>query len=71
MTCLTCIAVGFFLRMVPVISALIGAAFWARLLAPAGALDGMTLSGGLLAGFETGPSGIVPMAAPEKARPPV
>jgi hypothetical protein len=57
--------------MVPVISALIGSAFWAGLLATVGALVGMSLSDGLLARFETGASGIAPMAAPEKTRPPV
>jgi hypothetical protein len=57
--------------MVPVISALIGSAFWAGLLATVGALVGMSLSDGLLTRFETGASGIAPMAAPEKTRPPV
>jgi hypothetical protein len=57
--------------MVPVISALIGSAFWGGLLATVGALVGMSLSDGLLARFETGASGIAPMAAPEKTRPPV
>lgn len=71
LTCLACIAIGFFLPMVPVISALIGSAFWAGLLATVGALVGMSLSDGLLARFETGASGIAPTAAPEKARPPV
>ena len=71
LTCLACIAIGFFLPMVPVISALIGSAFWAGLLATVGALVGMSLSDALLARFETGASGIAPMAAPEKTRPPV
>jgi hypothetical protein len=71
LTCLACIAIGFFLPMVPVISAPIGSAFWAGLLATVGALVGMSLSDGLLAHFETGASGIAPMAAPEKTRPPV
>jgi hypothetical protein len=71
LTSLACIAIGFFLPMVPVISALIGSAFWAGLLATVGALVGMSLSDGLLKRFETGASGIAPMAAPEKTRPPV
>jgi uncharacterized membrane protein YoaK (UPF0700 family) len=71
LTCLACIAIGFFLPTAPVISALIGSAFWAGLLATAGALAGMSLSDALLTRFETGASGIAPMAAPEKTRPPV
>jgi len=71
LTCLACLAIGFFLPMAPVISALIGSAFWAGLLATVGALVGMSLSDGLLARLETGASGIAPMAAPEKTRPPV
>jgi hypothetical protein len=71
LTSLACITIGFFLPMVPVISALIGSAFWAGLLATVGALVGMSLSDGLLARFETGASGSAPMAAPEKTRPPV
>jgi hypothetical protein len=69
LTCLACIAIGFFLPMVPIISALIGTAFWAGLLATVGALAGMRLSDALLARFETGASGIAPMAAPKKTRP--
>ena len=53
LTCVACIAIGFFLPMVPVISALIGAAFWAGLLATAGALAGMGLSDALLTRLET------------------
>ena len=53
LTCLACIAIGFFLPMVPVISALIGSAFWAGLLATAGSLAGMSLSDALLMRFET------------------
>ena len=71
LTCLACIAIGFFLPVVPVVSALIGSAFWAGLLATLGALAGMSLSDALLTRFETGASGIAPMAAPEKTRPPV
>jgi hypothetical protein len=56
--------------MAPVISALIGSALWAGLLATGGALAGMGLSDTLLTRFETRASGTVPMAT-EKTRPPV
>jgi uncharacterized membrane protein YoaK (UPF0700 family) len=71
LTCVACIAIGFFLPMVPVISALIGAAFWAGLLATAGALAGMGLSDALLARLETRDSEGATTAAHEKTRPPV
>jgi hypothetical protein len=71
LTCVACIAIGFFLPMVPVISALIGTAFWAGLLATAGALAGMGLSDALLARLKTHESGVAPTAAHEKTRPPV
>jgi hypothetical protein len=71
LTCLACIAVGFFLPMVPVISALIGSALWAGLLATAGALAGMGLSDAILTRLETRESGAPASAAPtahEKTR---
>ena len=71
LTCVACIAIGFFLPMAPVISALIGSAFWAGLLATAGALAGMGLSDALLTRLETRESGVAPTAAHEKTRPPV
>jgi hypothetical protein len=71
LTCLACTAIGFFLPMVPVISALIGNAFWAGLLATVGALAGMGLSDGLLDRVETRDSGVTPKAVHEKTRPPV
>jgi hypothetical protein len=75
LTCLACIAIGFFLPMVPVISAIIGSAFWAGLLATAGALAGMGLSDAILTRLEArgsgAPSGAAPTAAHEKTRPPV
>jgi hypothetical protein len=71
LTCIACVAVGFLLPMVPVISALICAKFWAGLLAAAGALAGMGLSDALLARLETRESGVAPTAAHEKTRPPV
>ena len=71
LTCAACIAIGFVLPMVPVISALIGSAFWAGLLATAGALAGMGLSDALFSRLETRESGATPTAAHEKTRPPV
>ncbi len=53
------------------VSRAIGSAFWVGLLATAGSLAGMSLSDALLARYETGASGIAPMAGPEKTRPPV
>jgi uncharacterized membrane protein YoaK (UPF0700 family) len=53
LTCLACIAIGFFLPIVPVISAILGSALWAGLLATAGALAGMALSDAILARLET------------------
>jgi hypothetical protein len=53
LTCLACIAIGFFLPMVPVINAVLGSALWAGLLATAGALAGMALSDAILARLET------------------
>jgi uncharacterized membrane protein YoaK (UPF0700 family) len=52
LTCLACIAIGFFLPTVPVISAVLGSAFWAGVLATAGALAGMALSDAILARLE-------------------
>jgi len=74
LTCLACIAIGFFLPMVPVISALIGSALWAGLLATAGALAGMGLSDAILTRLEARENGAPAGAAPtahEKTRPPV
>jgi uncharacterized membrane protein YoaK (UPF0700 family) len=74
LTCLACIAIGFFLPMVPVISALIGSALWAGLLATVGALAGMGLSDAILTRLEARESGAPAGAAPtahEKTRPPV
>jgi hypothetical protein len=71
LTCVACIAIGFFLPMVAVISALIGNAFWAGLLATTGALAGLGLSDALLTRLETRESGVAPTAAQKKMRPPV
>jgi hypothetical protein len=56
--------------MVPVISALIGSAFWAGLLATVGALVGMSLSEALLARLDTRESSAA-SGALEKTRPPL
>lgn len=53
LTCLACIMIGFFLPTVPVISAVLGSAFWAGALATAGALAGMALSDAILERLET------------------
>jgi hypothetical protein len=74
LTCLACIAIGFFLPMAPVISAVIGSAFWAGVLATAGALAGMGLSDAIFTRLESPASGAPAGAAPaahEKTRPPV
>ena len=71
LTCLACIAIGFFLPMIPVINGLIGSAFWAGLLAAGGALVGMGLSDALLARLETREPGGASAAAHEKMRPPL
>jgi hypothetical protein len=61
--------------MVPGISAVIGSAFWAGLLAAAGSLVGMGLSDEILTRLEARESGVATSAAqtaaPEKTRPPV
>jgi hypothetical protein len=73
LTCLACVAIGFFLPMAPVISAVIGGAFWAGLLATAGALAGMGLSDAILERLERRASGAKAAAAStaphEKTRP--
>ena len=70
LTCVGCIAIGFFLPMVPVISALIGDAFWAGLLATVGALAAWAF-GRPARPVETREFGVTPTAANEKTRPPV
>jgi hypothetical protein len=57
LTSLACIVIGFLLPLTPVVSSLIGSAFWAGLLATAGALAGMGLSDELLGRLETSESG--------------
>jgi hypothetical protein len=73
LTCFACIAIGFFLPVVPIISAVVGSAFWAGLLATAGALAGMAISDAILARLEARvsvPAGAVSTAR-EKMRPPL
>jgi hypothetical protein len=75
LTSLACIVIGFLLPMVPGVSAVIGSAFWAGLVASGGALVGMALSDAVLARIELHEAGA--SAAPrrteagEKTRPPV
>jgi CHASE2 domain-containing sensor protein len=57
LNCLVCIVIGFFLPMAPVVSALIGSALWAGVLATAGAFAGMGLSDELLTRLEKSDSG--------------
>jgi hypothetical protein len=57
--------------MAPVINAVIGSAFWAGLLATAGALAGMGLSDAMLARPEARQTHTALAAAHEKMRPPV
>ena len=73
LTCLACVAIGFFLPMAPVISAVIGSAVWAGLLATAGSLVGMGLSDAILTRLEaraTGSPAGAPTAAHEETTPP-
>jgi hypothetical protein len=71
LTCLACIAIGFLLPMAPVISALLGSAFWAGLLATAGALAGMGLSDAVLTRLKTREFDVARTEAREKLRPPL
>jgi hypothetical protein len=64
LTSLGSAAVGFFLPMAPVLSAVIGSAFFAGALATAGALVGMGLSDAILTRLETRASGAKAGAAP-------
>jgi len=70
LTCLACIAIGFFLPKAPVINALIGSAFWAGVLATAGSFAGMALSDAILARLE-GRSAIAGAPARDKRPPPL
>jgi len=69
LTCLACIAIGFFLPLAPGLRSLIGGAFWAGLLATAGSLVGMGLSDAILARLEARESGAAPTAAQKKTHP--
>jgi pilus assembly protein TadC len=71
LTSLACIAIGFFLPAVPVVSAVIGSAVWAGLLATAGALAGMGLSDAILTRLETRRARAPATTAREKRQPPV
>jgi hypothetical protein len=73
LTCLACIVIGFLLPMAPGFSAVIGSAFWAGVLASAGALAGMAASDAILARIDPrkadGPASAGPSEAGEKTRP--
>jgi hypothetical protein len=72
LTSLACILIGFFLPMTPVFRLVIGSAFWAGLLATAGALVGMGVSDAILARIEARRPGAIASDAAaepsEKAR---
>ena len=51
-TCLACIAIGFFLPMAPVLRNFIGSAVYAGSLASAGAIAGMYVADAILARLE-------------------
>ena len=69
LTCLACIAIGFFLPMAPVINAVIGSAFWAGFAGDPWRA-GTGLSDAMLERLEAGQSGAPLTAAHEKTRPP-
>jgi len=73
LTCLACIVIGFLVPMVPGVSAIIGSAFWAGLLASGGALAGMAVSDAILVRIEPNEAGASaspkPTEAGEKTRP--
>ena len=64
LTCLACIAIGFVLPMAPVVSTVIGSAFWAGLLASAGAIAGMYVSDAFLARLDAREAGAAAAAEP-------
>jgi hypothetical protein len=64
LTSVACAVIGFFLPMAPVLSSVIGDAFFAGALATAGVLAGMGLSDAILARLETRASGAKPGALP-------
>jgi hypothetical protein len=57
LTCLACIAIGFFLPMAPVIRNFIGSAVFAGSLASAGAIAGMYAADAIIARIEGGEIG--------------
>ena len=72
LTCLACALIGFLLPLIPGLSAIIGSAFWAGLLASGGALAGMALSDAILARIERdedAPASLAPAKTGEKTEP--
>jgi hypothetical protein len=67
LTCLACIAIGFFLPMAPVIRNFIGSAIFAGSLASAGAIAGMYVSDAILARIERGEPGAPASAEPKES----
>jgi hypothetical protein len=73
LTCFACIVIGFLVPIIPGVSAVIGSALWAGLLASGGALAGMAISDAVLARIEPHESGApaspTPTEAGHKSRP--
>ena len=67
LTCLACIAIGFFLPMAPVLSNFIGSAVYAGTLASAGAIAGMYVADAILARIEPPEPDARASAAPSQA----
>lgn len=67
LTCLACIAIGFFLPMAPVLRNFIGSAVYAGSLATAGAIAGMYVADAILARLEPREPGTRASAAPSQS----
>ena len=67
LTCLACIAIGFFLPMAPVLRNFIGRAVYAGSLASAGAIAGMYVTDAILARLEPREPDAGAPAAPSQA----
>ena len=67
LTCLACIAIGFFLPMAPLVRDYIGSAVFAGSLASAGAIAGMYVADAILAWIELRESGSLASARPKEA----
>lgn len=67
LTCLACIAIGFFLPMAPIVRNFIGSAVYAGSLASAGAIAGMYVADAILARLEPREPGARASAAPSQS----